>query len=123
MIFDDSYNANPASVRAAIEFLAARDGETWLVLGDMAELGAESSALHRDVGQAARNSGVSRLFCVGEHSIAAVEAFGESAEWFQAIELLADAIKAKLKPGITILVKGSRCMGLEALVQELQDRG
>ncbi len=119
-IYDDSYNANPGSVRAAIDFLAAHTGQTWLVLGDMAELGPESLQLHREIGAEARKKGVSRLFCVGEQSRAAAEGFGKEARWFTDIQSLADTIMAMPKDGVTILMKGSRCMGLEKLVAILQ---
>jgi UDP-N-acetylmuramoyl-tripeptide--D-alanyl-D-alanine ligase len=119
-IYDDSYNANPGSVGAAIDFLAAHTGQTWLVLGDMAELGPESLQLHREIGTEARKKGVSRLFCVGEQSRAAAEGFGKEARWFTDIQSLADTIMAMPKDGVTILMKGSRCMGLEKLVAILQ---
>lgn len=119
-IYDDSYNANPGSVGAAIDFLAAHTGQTWLVLGDMAELGPESLQLHREIGAEARKKGVSRLFCVGEQSRAAAEGFGKEARWFTDIQSLADTIMAMPKDGVTILMKGSRCMGLEKLVAILQ---
>jgi len=127
-IYDDTYNANPVSVRAAIDFLADREGETWLVLGDMAELGADSPDLHRDIGRAAKESGVSRLFCVGDQSRVSAEVFGDGGQWFGSLDALADAlgdalgdaIGAKARREVTILVKGSRCMGLEKLVARLQ---
>ena len=119
-IYDDSYNANPGSVGAAIDFLAAHTGQTWLVLGDMAELGPESLQLHREIGAEARKKGVSRLFCVGEQSRAVAEGFGKEARWFTDIQSLADTIMAMPKDGVTILMKGSRCMGLEKLVAILQ---
>ena len=71
-LIDDSYNANPGSVRAAIAVLAARPGERVLVLGDMAELGADAEALHGEVGRAAREAGIHRLFATGPLSRAAV---------------------------------------------------
>jgi UDP-N-acetylmuramoyl-tripeptide--D-alanyl-D-alanine ligase len=115
-IYDDSYNANPASVKEAISFLAERDGETWLVLGDMAELGPASEALHREIGETARAAGVTRLFCVGEQARAAASAFGAGSTWYPALTSLAEDMRAELQPGVVILVKGSRCMGLEKLV-------
>lgn len=119
-VYDDSYNANPGSVRAAIDFLGAREGETWLVLGDMAELGQASADLHREVGAAAKKSGVSRLFCIGERSGASAGAFGTAGRWFADFDSLADAVMNTDKQGVTILVKGSRCMGLEKLVDMLR---
>jgi UDP-N-acetylmuramoyl-tripeptide--D-alanyl-D-alanine ligase len=119
-IFDDTYNANPVSVRAAIDFLAGRQGETWLVLGDMAELGADSPELHREVGRAAKKSGVSRLFCVGDQARACADEFGDGGQWFGSLDALAEAIESAAPGDVTILIKGSRCMGLEKLVARLQ---
>ena len=125
MIYDDTYNANPVSVRAAIDFLAGRAGETWLVLGDMAELGADSLDLHREVGVAAKQSGVSRLFCVGDQARACADAFGDGGQWFESLDSLAEAMEAAAPRDVKILIKGSRCMGLEQLVVRLRadDRG
>ena len=122
-IFDDSYNANPGSVRAAIEFLSARNAEQWLVLGDMAELGPDSKDLHSAAGAAARQAGIARLFCFGERARAAAATFGAGATSFTSIDKLADAISAEQRSGIVLLVKGSRCMGLEKLVAALQQEG
>ena len=74
-LFDDSYNANPRSVVAAAEFIASLPGESWLVLGDMFELGEDAEELHREVGASARASGVNRLLALGDLSKAAVEGF------------------------------------------------
>jgi UDP-N-acetylmuramoyl-tripeptide--D-alanyl-D-alanine ligase len=122
-LFDDSYNANPASVGAAIEFLASLPGESWLVFGDMGELGADSDALHRQVGERARDAGIQRLFCVGERSLLAATAFGPTAQHFATAEQLAAVLKREAGPGITILVKASRFMGLEKVVNELAAAG
>jgi len=123
MIFDDSYNANPGSVHAAIEFLSGRDGDRWLALGDMAELGSNSAELHRSVGREAKKAGITRLFCLGEQARESAEAFGEGALSFSSIEAMAAAINAEQQPGVVLLVKGSRCMGLEKLVATLQREG
>ncbi len=123
VIFDDSYNANPASLQAAIEFLAGQPGETWLVLGDMKELGTDSAPLHRESGAAARKAGLSRLLCVGEESRAAVTAFGAGASWFESRDALVAAVEADLGPGVTLLVKGSRSMGMETVAAALAATG
>jgi UDP-N-acetylmuramoyl-tripeptide--D-alanyl-D-alanine ligase len=120
LLYDDSYNANPASVKAAIHFLAGRPGETWLVLGDMAELGKNSVSLHGDIGAAARAAGIDRLFCIGELARSVADSFGEGAEWFADRDSLAQALLSDLHPQISVLVKGSRCMGLEAIVDVLR---
>jgi UDP-N-acetylmuramoyl-tripeptide--D-alanyl-D-alanine ligase len=117
-LYDDSYNANPGSVRAAAEFLAAQTGERWLVLGDMAELGAETEPAHREVGELARRLGISRLFCTGPASEATAQGFGKSAEWRASREELIGLLGAA-GPGVTILVKGSRSAGMEKVVEAL----
>jgi len=115
-VYDDSYNANPVSVAAAIDFLADRGGETWLILGDMAELGADSAALHGRIGRHARQSGISRLFTYGDRARDAAEEFGVGGATFDDLDALAAAICAGQSASVTALVKGSRCMGLDRLV-------
>ncbi len=113
-LIDDSYNANPDSVRAAIDVLAACPAPTVLVLGDMGEVGEKSEELHREVGQYARTKGVSRLLGLGDATRHSVEAFGAGARHFERIEdLVADA------KGATVLVKGSRFMKMERVVAAL----
>lgn len=120
-VYDDSYNANPASVIAAAEFLARQQGEGWLVLGDMRELGNEAEALHRSVGRAAKAAGVARLFAAGPLARHAVDAFGTSAAWFDDVDDLAATVSAEVRPGVNVLVKGSRAMRMERVVQALCD--
>src|ERR1019366_7935699 len=81
-VIDDSYNANPSSVRAGLDVLRALPGATWLVLGEMAELGAQTEDCHADIGAYARDCGVRRLFAVGASTMRAVASFGGDAEWF-----------------------------------------
>ena len=121
-LFDDSYNANPASVGAAAEFLAAQPGEGWLVLGDMAELGDAAAALHASVGDAARDAGVERLYATGDLSRRAVEAFGDGGYWFDSVDALIDALRSSLAEGgrPNVLVKGSRSMRMERVVAGLE---
>jgi UDP-N-acetylmuramoyl-tripeptide--D-alanyl-D-alanine ligase len=120
-LFDDSYNANPASVIAAAEFLASQAGESCMVLGDMAELGADAGLLHESVGQAIRDAGIARLFAVGEQSKQAVTAFGEKAEWFTSVDALIEGLVPVLRkrPVSNVLVKGSRSMRMERVVAVL----
>jgi UDP-N-acetylmuramoyl-tripeptide--D-alanyl-D-alanine ligase len=118
-LFDDSYNANPLSVAAAAEFLAVLDGQSWLVLGDMGELGAEAVRLHREVGVAVRNAGVDRLFATGELSRNVTAAFGDNASWFDSIDSLIDALRVSVTSDVNLLVKGSRFMGMERVVEAL----
>lgn len=122
-VFDDSYNANPVSVHAAIEFLADRPGETWLVFGDMAELGPTSARLHRAVGERARQSGITRLFCLGTEAHEAAGEFGAGALTFDAIDALIEVLRNDAHPGVTALVKGSRCMGLDRLIASIRVDG
>ena len=118
-LFDDSYNANPKSVAAAAEFLAALKGQSWLVLGDMGELGADSDRMHYEVGEAVKQAGVDCLFATGELSRSAVEAFGEGGHWFGEIDALIDALTDTVTSDVNVLVKGSRFMRMERVVHAL----
>jgi UDP-N-acetylmuramoyl-tripeptide--D-alanyl-D-alanine ligase len=118
-IIDDSYNANPSSVRAGLEVLRSLPGATWLVLGDMAELGEHAQDSHAHMGAYARDCGVTRLFAMGPQSTRAVETFGSGAEWFADADSLTRRLQAELKPGVTVLIKGSRINRLERVVQAL----
>jgi UDP-N-acetylmuramoyl-tripeptide--D-alanyl-D-alanine ligase len=118
-LIDDSYNANPASVRAGLRALAALEGQHWLVLGEMRELGEDSSRLHAEIGEFAQQCGVARMFAVGDEARHAVEAFGAGATWFAGVEPLAAALAAELVPGVTVLVKGSRSNRLERVAAAL----
>jgi UDP-N-acetylmuramoyl-tripeptide--D-alanyl-D-alanine ligase len=118
-LIDDAYNANPGSLRAGLRALAEVPGERWLVLGEMAELGAESPRLHAEIGALARECGVTRLFAIGTAARDAVEAFGEGAAWFADADALVAAVKPGLAPGLTILVKGSRVNRLERVTAAL----
>jgi len=118
-VIDDSYNANPGSMAAAIDTLLLAGGERWLVLGDMAELGADARALHAGIGTRAHERGVDRLFAVGPLGAATVEAFGAGGEHFPDKPALLDALRAQLHAGVTCLVKGSRSAGMEQVVAAL----
>jgi UDP-N-acetylmuramoyl-tripeptide--D-alanyl-D-alanine ligase len=122
-IIDDSYNANPSSVRAGLEVLRSLPGATWLVLGDMAELGEYAEDSHAHTGSYARECGIKRLFALGPQSARAVEAFGSGAEWFADAESLTRRLQAELVPGVTVLIKGSRINRLERVVQALTGGG
>jgi UDP-N-acetylmuramoyl-tripeptide--D-alanyl-D-alanine ligase len=120
-LYDDSYNANPASVRAAADFLASQSGDGWLVLGDMAELGEDAASLHADVGAAVRQAGVSRMFASGALSQHAVDGFGSGAQWFESTDALIAALKSSLAGHgpVNVLVKGSRSARMERVVEAL----
>jgi UDP-N-acetylmuramoyl-tripeptide--D-alanyl-D-alanine ligase len=118
-IIDDSYNANPSSVRAGLEVLRSLSGVTWLVLADMAELGEHTSDSHAHMGRYARDCGVKRLFAFGPQSSRAVETFGSGGEWFADVDALIRRLQKELSPGVTLLIKGSRVNRLERVVQAL----
>jgi UDP-N-acetylmuramoyl-tripeptide--D-alanyl-D-alanine ligase len=120
-LIDDSYNANPGSVGAAIDTLALADGERWLVLGDMAELGDNAAALHAGIGERAHQRGIDRLFAVGPLSAAAIKAFGEHGQHFADKAALTAALKQHLHGGVTCLIKGSRSSGMDQVVAALRD--
>jgi UDP-N-acetylmuramoyl-tripeptide--D-alanyl-D-alanine ligase len=122
-IIDDSYNANPSSVRAGLEVLRSLPGATWLVLGDMAELGEFAENSHAHMGAYARDCGIKRLFALGPQSSRAVETFGSGAEWFPDADSLTRRLQAELAPGVTVLIKGSRVNRLERVVQALTGGG
>jgi UDP-N-acetylmuramoyl-tripeptide--D-alanyl-D-alanine ligase len=121
-LIDDTYNANPDSTLAAIQVLAERPGTRILVLGDMGELGPDAAALHREVGEKARAAGIERLLCLGEMSVQTVLGFGAGAMHFERIEELLAEIECALEPEVTVLVKGSRFMKMERVVQSFMEK-
>ena len=122
-IVDDSYNANPSSMKAGIEVLASVDARRWLVMGDMGELGDFATGSHEDIGRFARDHHVDRLFATGKLSALAVEAFGAGAEWFADTETLARAVNSELTREVCVLIKGSRSSRLERVVEALVGAG
>lgn len=114
-IIDDSYNANPDSARAALDYLRGCSGERIFVLGDMAELGENASALHREIGEYARDC-CDAFFAIGDLSRHAAEAFGPRGEFFPEVTALQQALEPLLAEDTTLLLKGSRVMGLDRLV-------
>ncbi len=119
-VYDDSYNANPTSVLAAAQFMESLEGEKWLVLGDMFELGADAELLHRQTGESLRGHGIDRLFGLGALSQETVGAFGSGGAWYASVEELADALAENLTAEVNVLVKGSRGMRMERIVSALQ---
>jgi UDP-N-acetylmuramoyl-tripeptide--D-alanyl-D-alanine ligase len=113
-LIDDSYNANPDSVRAAIDVLAGCPAPTVLILGDMGEVGEHGAEFHREVGAYARSKGISQLLAVGDATRHAVEAFGDAGRHFERLEDLISSVS-----GTTLLVKGSRFMKMERVVAAL----
>ena len=121
-LVDDSYNANPGSLAAAIDTLAEGAGEAWLVLGDMRELGADEAALHAEAGARAKAAGIARLYTLGPLSAQAAQAFGEGARQFDTHAALAEALWGELGAGTTVLVKGSRGSAMDRIVAALLQR-
>jgi UDP-N-acetylmuramoyl-tripeptide--D-alanyl-D-alanine ligase len=117
-LIDDSYNANPSSVRAGIEVLAGLEGRKWLVLGDMAELGDFADSAHTDIGVFAREHGIERLFAMGPLSARAVESFGSGGQWFAEAHVLAEFLRGA-PSDVRMLIKGSRVNRLERVVDAL----
>ena len=118
-VIDDTYNANPLSLNAAIDVLTEMSGELCLVLGDMAELGESALALHFEAGQQAKKMGVTKLYALGDLSRNAVEGFGDGAEFFEDRDTLIEALVRNMDDATTVLVKGSRSMAMENIVSAL----
>ncbi|MCP4041355.1 MAG: UDP-N-acetylmuramoyl-tripeptide--D-alanyl-D-alanine ligase [Gammaproteobacteria bacterium] len=118
-VINDSYNANPASLNAGLAVLQGRGGRRWLVLADMAELGESGADYHEKAGRMAKESDVERLYATGDLARLAAESFGEGGYYFGARQELIDTLCRDLREGVTILVKGSRSMGMERVVAAL----
>ncbi len=116
-LIDDSYNANPASLRAAISVLAQAAGKRILVLGDMGELGEQAALFHAEIGAEARRAGIDKLYALGSLSGNAVREFGSGARHFEHVEDLQAVLERELDANTTVLVKGSRFMHMERVVQ------
>jgi UDP-N-acetylmuramoyl-tripeptide--D-alanyl-D-alanine ligase len=120
-LIDDSYNANPDSVRAAIELLASFAAPRVLVLGDMGEVGSHGPEFHREVGAHARARGIESLYAMGTMTKETVAAFGAGARHFDDLGALLDALMPCLNAATTVLVKGSRFMRMERVVKSLTE--
>ncbi|MGD9982830.1 MAG: UDP-N-acetylmuramoyl-tripeptide--D-alanyl-D-alanine ligase [Porticoccaceae bacterium] len=118
-VIDDSYNANPGSVKAALDALANFPGRRLLVLGDMAELGKDAQALHREVGAYAAARGIDALYACGPLSALAAATFGAGGRAFADKTTLTQALIDLLAPDTTVLVKGSRSAGMEDVARQL----
>ncbi len=119
VLLDDTYNANPDSVRAGIDVLAATIGKKVLVLGDMGEIGEMSGQFHDEIGGYAKSQGVDRLLTIGEASALAAHNFGSGGEHFTSIDRLIEVLLAELSAETTVLVKGSRFMRMERVADAL----
>jgi len=122
-VIDDTYNANPDSVVAAIEVLVTAPGRRWLILGDLAELGPESERLLAELGTRARAAGLDRLCTVGTISAAATRAFGPGARHFETQQALIEGLRKDLGAEDYVLVKGSRSAAMELVVNALLEHG
>ena len=118
-LVDDSYNANPASMRAAIDTLHAQPAPRWLVIGDMKELGADAAELHHGIGAYARERGIDGFYAVGELSRHACAGYGAGARHFQTQQDLIDALRAELVAGVTLLTKGSRSSAMDRVANAI----
>ena len=123
LVIDDSYNANPESMKAAAQVLAQEHGRKVFVMGDMGELGADAAAMHAEVGAFARDAGIDALMALGEASRHAVQAFGKGATHFDDVEALTKAAQREAAGGAAILVKGSRFMRMERVADALAGSG
>jgi len=118
-IIDDTYNANPASLAAAVDVLASVPGERWLVLGDMGELGADAAELHAIAGRGVRDAGIERFYTFGYLAEKAAVAFGDGAEHFATMDTLIEALNKDLHNQVTLLIKGSRSAHMERVIDAL----
>ncbi len=121
IIIDDTYNANSASLKAALDVLAIFKGKSWVVLGAFGELGPNSPKIHEELGVLIKSSGVTRLMAVGADCKKTVEAFGVGATFFEEQQDLISALKKELEGDETILIKGSRAQHMEIVVAALVD--
>jgi UDP-N-acetylmuramoyl-tripeptide--D-alanyl-D-alanine ligase len=120
-VIDDTYNANPDSMKAALDVLKNADAHTVFVMGDMGELGADAEAMHAQIGRYAKEQGVGKVYALGKFTQAAVQAFGAQAQHFASIEALVAALQAETTADDVVLVKGSRFMQMERVVNALVD--
>lgn len=121
LLLDDTYNANPDSVRAGIDVLAATVGRKILVLGDMGEIGEMTGQFHDEIGGYAKSQGIDQLFAFGESAALAALNFGAGGQHFKKIETLIEALVGELNPETTVLVKGSRFMRMERVANAVAE--
>jgi UDP-N-acetylmuramoyl-tripeptide--D-alanyl-D-alanine ligase len=123
VVIDDTYNANPDSMKAAVDVLMSQlesdESYAIFVMGDMGELGDNAGPMHAAIGQYAGQQGVSKLFSFGKLSQLASDALGENGRHFETIEALVDAVKREMHAGMCVLVKGSRSMKMERVVKAI----
>lgn len=122
LLIDDTYNANPDSMRAAVDVLAAIPGRRIFVMGDMGEVGDAAGQMHDEIGGYAKSHGIDRLLCLGEHAGAAARNFGPGGEHFTRVDDLIKRLKLELDARTTVLVKGSRFMKMERVVEAIVEK-
>lgn len=120
-LLDDSYNASPASVYAAIDVLAQFEASV-LVLGELGELGSQSQDIHQAIGEYTKAKGIKRLLCYGEKSRYFISTFGEKGDWFANQDLLIEALKNEIDSHSVVLIKGSRSSAMDKVVSALADK-
>lgn len=118
-LIDDTYNANPDSMMAGLDVLAAAHAPRWFVMGDIGELGETAPQLHAEVGAYARSKGIEQVLTLGELSRHAADAFGEGAQHFSERAALIAHLQTTLPANATVLIKGSRFMRMEQVVEAL----
>ncbi|SMB21014.1 UDP-N-acetylmuramoyl-tripeptide:D-alanyl-D-alanine ligase [Sterolibacterium denitrificans] len=122
LLIDDSYNANPDSMRAAIDVLASMPGRRILVMGDMGEVGGQAGQFHDEIGGYAKSMGIDQLLALGEYAAVAVRNFGEGAQHFRSHASLIEALRPLLDAHTTVLVKGSRFMKMERIADAIESK-
>lgn len=123
VLIDDTYNSNPQAMAAAIDLLAQSAERTLLVISDMGELGENAVRYHQQVGEQARAHGIKKLYAVGDLAKHAAESFAAGGRYFANQAALIVALQADLRPQDVVLVKGSRAMQLETVVEALKENG
>lgn len=119
VVIDDTYNANPDSMKAAIDVLATQKGQTIFVMGDMGELGKNAPQMHAEIGAYAKQKGIDQFFSFGELSQLASASFNANSQHYDTLEALLHKLRGAMLENITVLVKGSRFMKMERVVNEI----
>lgn len=122
-VIDDTYNANPGSVRAAVDYLASCTGKRILVLGDLGELGEIAAQVHQDLGAYAQQQQLDAVYACGQFAERTVQGFGEGGVAFEVKQAMVDALAPVLDSDTTVLVKGSRSARMEEVVERLCHSG
>ena len=118
-IINDSYNANPSSMKEAIDVLGTREGLKILVIGDMAELGNDTDKYHKELGKYIKASRIDFTFGIGRHTKITMQQLGKDGLWFETKEALVSKLIDIMNPKSTVLVKGSRIMEMEEVVNKI----